>query len=58
MQARIEELRQAIKNRRQLELKFGDDGIVESHADDGFVSFSPVKPPSSHQSIAGSVVSC
>ena len=58
VQARIEELRQAKKDRRQLELKFGDDGIVESHADDGFVPFSPVKPPLSHQSVAGSVVSC
>jgi len=58
VQARIEELRQAKKDRRQLELKFGDDGIVESHADDGFAPFSPVKPPLSHQSIAGSVVSC
>ena len=58
VQARIEELRQAKKDRRQLELKFGDDGIVESRADDGFVPFAPVKPPLSHQSIAGSVVSC
>jgi integrase len=58
VQARIEELRQVKKDRRQLELKFGDDGIVESHADDGFVPFSPVKPPLCHQSIGDSVVSC
>jgi hypothetical protein len=58
VQARIEELRQAKEDRRQLELRFGDDGIVESHADDGFEPSSPVKPPFSHQSIAGSVVNC
>ena len=58
VQGRIEELRQAKEDRRQLELRFGDDGIVESHADDGFEPSSPVKPPLSHQSIAGSVVSC
>lgn len=58
VQARIEELRQAKEDRRQLELRFGDDGIVESHADDGFEPCSPVKPPFSHQGIAGSVVSC
>jgi hypothetical protein len=58
VQVRIEELSQAKEDRRQLELKFGDDGIVESHADDGFGPSSPVKPPFSHQCIAGSVVSC
>jgi integrase len=58
VQARIEELRQAKEDRRQLELRFGDDAIVESHADDGFEPSTPVKPPFSHQSIAGSVVSC
>jgi hypothetical protein len=58
VQTRIEELSQAKEDRRQLELKFGDDGIVESHADDGFEPSSPVKPPFSRQSITGSVVSC
>jgi hypothetical protein len=53
VQARIEELRQAKEDRRQLELRFDDDGIVESHAHDGFEPSSPVKPPFSHQSIAG-----
>jgi integrase len=58
VQARIEELSQAKEDRRQLELKFGDDETAESHADDGFEPSSPVKPPFSHQCIAGSVVSC
>lgn len=45
VQARIEELRQAKVDRRQLELRFGGDGIVESHADDGL---SPARPSSHH----------
>src|SRR6266851_5887777 len=58
VQARIEELRQAKEDRRQLELKFGDNANVQSPADGGFPPFAPIKPPFSHQSIAGSVVSC
>jgi integrase len=57
VQARIEELRQAKEDRRQLELKFGDNGSVQSPADGSFPPFAPVKPPFSHQSVAGSVVS-
>jgi integrase len=58
VQARIEELRQAKEDRRQLELKFGDNANVQSPADGGFPPFAPIKPPFSHQSIAGSVLSC
>ena len=58
IQARIEELRQTKEDRRQLELKFGDNANVQSPADGGFPPFAPIKPPFSHQSIAGSVVSC
>ena len=57
VQARIEELRQAKEEQRQLEFKFGDGGNVQSPADGGFLPFSPVKPPFSHRSVAGSVVS-
>src|SRR5216683_1984858 len=57
VQARIEELRQAKEDRRQLELKFGDNGSLQSPADGGFLPFSPVKPPFSHQTSTGSVVS-
>jgi len=57
VQARIEELRQAKEDRRQLELKFGDVVIAESPSG-GFPPSSSVKPPFSHQSIVGSVVSC
>jgi integrase len=57
VQARIEELRQAKEDRRQLELKFGDKGSLQSPADGGFLPFSPVKPPFSHQTSTGSVVS-
>ena len=58
IQARIEELRQAKEDRRQLELKFGDNANVQSPADGGVPPFAPIKPPFSHQSIEGSVVSC
>jgi integrase len=58
VQARIEELRQAKEDRRQLELKFGDNANVQSLADGGFPPFAPIKPPFSHQSIAGSVLRC
>jgi len=58
VQARIEELRQAKEDRRQLELKFGDNGSVQSPADGGFPPFSSFRSPFGHQSIAGSVVSC
>jgi len=51
VQARIEELRQTKEDQRQLELKFGDHRSVESPAQGGFLRFSPVKPPFSHQSI-------
>jgi integrase len=51
VQARIEELRQTKEDQRQLELKFGDHRSVESPAQGGFLRFSPVKPPLSHQSI-------
>src|SRR5712671_4588970 len=54
VQARIEELRQAKEDRRQLELKFGDNGSLQSPADGGFLPFSPVKPPFSHQTSTGS----
>jgi hypothetical protein len=57
VQARIEELRKAKEDQRQLEFKFGDYGSVESPAQGGFLRFSPVMPPFSHQSSAGSVVS-
>jgi integrase len=40
IQARIEELRQAREDRRQLELKFGDDGSVESSADGASTPFA------------------
>src|SRR5208337_2662206 len=58
VQARIEELRQAREDRRQLELNFGDDGIVESSADGGF---HPSRRSSHHLTTGaseGSVVSC
>ncbi len=65
VQARIEELRQAKEDQPQLELRFGDDGldlpvtvIAESPGGSGFPPFSPVRPPSGHQSIADSVVNC
>jgi hypothetical protein len=51
VQARIEELRQTKEDQRQLELKFGDHRSVESPAQGGFLRFSPVKAPFSHQSI-------
>jgi len=51
VQARIEELRQTKEDQRQLELKFGDHRSVESPVQGGFLRFSPVKPPLSHQSI-------
>jgi integrase len=57
VQARIEELRQSKEDRRQLELRFGNDGSVESPAHGRLLPFSPVKPPFSHRSSAGSVVS-
>jgi hypothetical protein len=47
VQARIEELRRARDDRRQLELKFGDGGSVESSAD----GFHP-SPRSSHRLMA------
>jgi len=56
VQARIEELRQAKEDRRQLQLKFGDAGIVESPTSGGFPPFPSIRPPFSHQSIAGSVL--
>src|SRR5712664_1591796 len=58
VQARIEELRQAKVDRQQSQLKFGDSDIAESPTGGGFPPSSPVKPPFSHQSIAGSVLSC
>ena len=58
VQARIEELRQAKEDRRQLELKFGEVVIAESRSGGGFPPSSSVKPPFSHQSIGTSVVSC
>jgi hypothetical protein len=58
VQARIEELRLAKEDRQQLELKFGDAGIVERPTGGGFPTFSPVRPPFGHQNIVGSVVSC
>jgi integrase len=54
VQGRIEELRRAKEERRQLELKFGDAVIAES--DGGFPPSSCLKPPFSHQSIGSSVV--
>lgn len=45
VQARIEELRQAKEDRWQLELKFGDNGSVQSLADGGFL---PSHPSSHH----------
>jgi hypothetical protein len=57
-QTRIEELRRAKEDRQQLELKFGDAGIVESPTGGGFPPFSPVRPPFGHRNIVGSVVSC
>ena len=58
VQARIEELRQAKKDRRQLELKFGDAIVGESPTGVSFPPFSPVRAPLGHQNIADSVVSC
>jgi integrase len=58
VQARIEELRQAREDRRQLELSFGDDGSVESSADGGF---HPSRRSSHHLTTGaseGSMVSC
>jgi hypothetical protein len=58
VQARIEELRQAREDRRQLELKFGDDGSVESSAEGGL---HPSRRSSHHLTTGaseGSVVSC
>jgi hypothetical protein len=58
VQARIEDLRRAKEDRRQLELKFGDVVIAESSTGAGFPPFSPVKTPCKHHSIVASVVSC
>ena len=58
VQARIEDLRRAKEDRRQLELKFGDVVIAESSTGAGFPRFSPAETPFSHQSIIASVVSC
>ena len=57
VQARIEELRKAKEDQRQLEFRFGDYRSVESPAQVGFLDFSPGGPPFGHQIIAGSVVS-
>ena len=53
VQARIEELRKAKEDQRQLEFKFRDYQSVESPAQGGFPPFSPVRPPFGHQIIAG-----
>ena len=45
VQARIEELRQAKEDRRQLQLKFGDGVTTESPTGGGLPSFSPLRPP-------------
>jgi len=51
IQARIEELRGAKEDRRQLEFNFGDVFIAERRSGGGFPPSYSVKPPSSHRSI-------
>jgi hypothetical protein len=59
VQLGIEELKRAQADRRQLELKFGDDfAVAKSSSGGGFPHVSALRPAGGTQSVLDRVVNC